>query len=153
MMFILPNQRIVRVGAHQEYLGIRPVISNSLKLPERTVAEVLDYAVDISNLLIDSTDRIIKVQAVSENMTLNWLSFWKNYILIALSNGNPGKTDKVALDIITSMNRRFNLALTQFVQSSPFYPIPFLDTQPPNQIAFPGTTSLTDPNGSVFIFG
>lgn len=152
-MFILPNQRIVRVGAHQEYLGIRPIISNNLKLPERTVAEMLDYAVDISNLLIDNTDRIIKVQAVSENMTLNWLSFWRNYILIALSHGSPGKSGRVALDIITSMGRRFNLSLTQLVQNSPFDPLSSLDTQPPNQLAFPGTTSLIDPNGSVFIFG
>ncbi|MGL4686593.1 MAG: hypothetical protein ACRCVY_07565 [Commensalibacter sp.] len=128
-------------------------IYKNLILPARCKSENLDYAVNISELLKDGADNIINIQAIIQEMNIDWLSFWKSYILMKLGGGTPQSSGKVALNVTTSLGRRFNLSLTQKIKDDLFDPSPPQSCIAPNHVAFPGTTSLTDPNGSVFIFG
>lgn len=129
------------------------LVRNTIMLPTRSVSENLDYAVDISSLLNDEADSIVIVKAIIQEMNIDWLSFWGSYILMKLGGGTPQSLGKVALNVTTSLRRRFNLSLTQKIKDDLFDPSPPQNCIAPNHVAFPGTTSLTDPNGSVFIFG
>lgn len=150
-MFI-SKQRTVQVY-QKSFFENTGFIYKKLILPARFKSENLDYYVDISALLNDTVDNIITIQAIIQKMNIVWLSFWKSYILIKLGGGTPQSPGKVDLKITTSLGRCFNLSLTQKIKDDLFDPSPPQSCVAPNHVAFPGTTFLTDPNGSVFIFG
>lgn len=129
------------------------LVRNTIMLPTRSVSENMDYSVDISSLLNDEADSIVIVKAIIQKMNIDWLSFWGSYILMKLGGGIPQSSGKVALNVTTSLRRRFNLSLTQKIKDDLFGPSSPQSCVAPNHVAFPCTTSLTDPNGSVFIFG
>lgn len=112
------------------------LVRNTIMPPTRSVSENLDYSVDISSLLNDEADSIVIVKAIVQKMNIDWLSFWESYILMKLEGGTPQSFGKIALNVTTSLKRRFNLSLTQKIKDDLFDPSPPQSCVAPNHVAF-----------------
>ncbi|CAI3953251.1 unnamed protein product [Commensalibacter communis] len=152
-MWSISKKRCIQLQSKGSYYNNNSKFTHNLTLPTRYDMEYLDYSLDISSFLQDSSDRVQSISAVAKNMELLWISYARECILFKLHGGSSEQAGNLYCYVQTVGRRSFQVNLNQSIQAGQFQRTDVPPDIVPNLVQFPNTQPLSSSDEAFFFFG